>query len=309
MISMHSLPFVRSFLGSALVMSGLVFSSPSFADSVSTFLSGELRKAVSSALAPEQNKAYQPGSLNVKESRALYSAEQQKLTFDGCRDQFPQATPIELSIVDAALKPTPLCSDNFAVLYSLTSKTPLVVVQKLNAALVRDAKGEQRTDQFFPDPRLRRAGRAELDDYRGNDPATDRGHMAPAADAPNPRAMAQSFSLSNMVPQDPQLNRKGWADIEKATRHYARRAPGDVFVFTGPLFDPGFTSVGPNKVWKPSRLFKLIYDASSGRAWAYLMPNAPASVQKPIDYPTFVQQTGLRLLDHLPLKGSVAHRW
>lgn len=306
--SMYSALAFRPFARAILVLSCLALSPLVQADALSSFLSGELRKAVSSAFTPDEDKAYKPGSLSPKESRALYSPAQQKQSFEGCKDLFPRATPIELSRMAPALKPTALCSDHFAVVYSVTSKTPLVVVQKLNAALIDDAKGEQRTDQFFPDPRIRKPGRAELEDFRGNEPATDRGHMAPAADAPNPRAMAQTFALSNMVPQDPQLNRTAWADIEKATRHYVRRAQGDVFVFTGPIFDPGHSTVGPNKVWKPSRLFKLVYDASSGRAWAYLMPNAPSRVQKPVDYPTFVQQTGLRLLDHLPLTESVDRR-
>ena len=101
------------------------------------------------------------------------------------------------------MKPLALCSDTFAVLYSQTSKTPLVVVERLNAAQLKDAKGEERTNQFYADPRIPKGGRAELSDYRSQHPAVDRGHQAPAADAPNAHAMAQSFALSNMVPQDP----------------------------------------------------------------------------------------------------------
>ena len=71
------------------------------------------------------------------------------------------------------------------------------------------------------------------------------------------------------------------------------------------LFDPGHTTIGDNKVWVPTRLFKLVYDDSSKRAWAYVLPNAEARIERPMDYATFVKTTGLNLLDNLPVYGSV----
>ena len=79
--------------------------------------------------------------------------------------------------------------------------------------------------------RLPSAYRTHLDDYRGSD--FDRGHQAPAADMADGESMAQSFSLANRVPQAREMNRKPWADVERATRKYVMRAHGDVFVFTG----------------------------------------------------------------------------
>ncbi len=233
----------------------------------------------------------------------LYSKQERQLSFDSCAELFPSATPIKTATVPASMKPLALCSDHFAVLYSQTSKTPLVVVERLNAAKLKDAKGEERTNQFYADPRIPKAGRAELSDYRAQH--MDRGHQSPAADAPNAHAMAQSFALSNMVPQDPTHNRKIWSKVEADVRKFALRASGDVYVFTGPLFDEGYRTIGANKVWVPTRLFKLVYDASSGRAWAYVLPNAETRIQKPMDYATFVKSTGLKLLGNLPVSGSV----
>ncbi|HEC55011.1 MAG TPA: DNA/RNA non-specific endonuclease [Gammaproteobacteria bacterium] len=233
----------------------------------------------------------------------LYSTQEKRLSFDACADLFPAATPINTATVPANMKPLALCSDHFAVLYSQTSKTPLVVVERLNAAQLKDAKGEERTNQFYADPRIPKGGRAELSDYRAQH--MDRGHQSPAADAPNANAMAQSFALSNMVPQDPTNNRKIWSKVEADVRKFAVRAGGDVYVFTGPLFDTGYSTIGDNKVWVPTRLFKLVYDASSKRAWAYVLPNAETRIQKPMDYDTFVKSTGLKLLGNLPVSGSV----
>ncbi|PBJ27465.1 Nuclease precursor [Pseudomonas sp. ACN8] len=244
------------------------------------------------------------GSISRNAALDLYSSKQKQASFDGCADLFPAAKPINTATVPASMKPLALCSDNFAVLYSQTSKTPLVVVERLNAAQLQDAKGEERTNQFYPDPRIPKGGRAELSDYRSQHPAVDRGHQSPVADAPSPKAMAQSFALSNMVPQDPTNNRKIWSKVESDVRKFAKRADGNVFVFTGPLFDPGYSTIGDNQVWVPSRLFKLVYDASSKRAWAYVLPNAETRIQKPMDYETFVKSTGLKLLGNLPVTGS-----
>jgi DNA/RNA endonuclease G (NUC1) len=252
-----------------------------------------------------QHQTSHSGSINQNAALDLYSNKQKQPSFDGCADLFPAAKPISTATVPATMKPMALCSDNFAVLYSQTSRTPLLVVERLNAAQLRDAKGEERTNQFYPDPRIPKSGRAELSDYRSQHPAVDRGHQSPAADAPSPNAMAQSFALSNMVPQDPTNNRKIWSKVEADVRKFAKRADGNVFVFTGPLFDDGHGTIGANKVWVPTRLFKLVYDTSSQRAWAYVLPNAETRIQKPMDYDTFVKSTGLKLLGNLPVSGSV----
>jgi endonuclease G len=252
-----------------------------------------------------QEHASRSGSISQNVALDLYSNKQKQASFEGCADLFPSARPINMATVPATMNPLALCSDNFAVLYSQTSKTPLVVVERLTAAQLQDAKGEERTNQFYADPRIPKGGRAELSDYRSQHPAVDRGHQSPAADAPSPHAMAQSFALSNMVPQDPTNNRKIWSKVESDVRKFAKRADGDVFVFTGPLFDSGHSTIGDNKVWVPTRLFKLVYDASSKRAWAYVLPNAETRIERPMDYDAFVKSTGLKLLGNLPVTGSV----
>jgi endonuclease G len=197
-----------------------------------------------------------------------------------------------------SMKPRELCFDAFAVYHSGVSHTPLFVAEKLNRQQIVNAHDEERTNLFFADARLPSAERAELIDYKGS--GYDRGHMAPAGDQPNDQAMAQSFSLANMVPQAPKNNRGVWAmAVENAVRKYVLRARGDVYVITGPVFTQKHDAIphGAPRVWVPDYLYKLVYDPSAGKTWAYWVPNTnEARVDGVISYQELVKRTGIQFL-------------
>ena len=196
-----------------------------------------------------------------------------------------------------------LCYDAFAILHSGESKTAVYVAQKLNRASVLDAD-EKRTNRFFADARLRSSERATLDDYRGS--GYDRGHLAPAGQMPTAQAMAQSFSLANMVPQAPQHNQGTWrVSVEDATKKYAGRATGDVYVITGPVYEPNIAQskgIGLGQVRVPKYLFKLVYDEQENRAWAHWHLNDDATrASRPISYGELVKRTGIEFLPGMHL--------
>lgn len=95
--------------------------------------------------------------------------------FQGCRQLFPRNLPVDIRAVNQQWRAVALCNNHFAVLYSRLSKSPILVVEKLNKALLTDALGEERTNEFFPDPRLAKGDRAELKDFAGS--GCDRGHL------------------------------------------------------------------------------------------------------------------------------------
>jgi endonuclease G len=214
--------------------------------------------------------------------------------FKACPQFFPARVPRVPDGDQLGLRE--LCFDAFAVLHSGRSKTPLVVIERLTRTQLLDAQDEVRTDRFFADARLRAAERATLDDYKGS--GYDRGHMAPAGDMPTSAAMAQSFSLANVVPQAPENNRGVWAKaVEKATRRYVMRTTGPVYVFTGPVFAGTIPTIGPGQVWVPTQLYKLVYDAEANRAWAHWIDNRDdARAGRPISYRELVRRTGIEFL-------------
>lgn len=218
--------------------------------------------------------------------------------FAGCLQLFAAATP---PVVTPRPTNRALCYDAFAILHSGESKTAVYVAEKLNKASVADAD-EKRSNRFFADARLRSAERATLEDYKRS--GFDRGHMAPAGDMPTAQAMAQSFSLANIVPQAPKHNQGAWAkSVELATRNYAARASGNVFVITGPVFAPSIAaspSIGPSQVRVPKFLFKLVYDQDKNKAWAHWHLNDSETLaSRPISYAELVKYTGIEFLPGL----------
>lgn len=215
--------------------------------------------------------------------------------FSACPQFFAKSQPPKV-----APNPTnrALCYDAFAILHSGQSKTPVYVAQKLNRASVADAD-EKRATKFFSDARLPAAERATLEDYKHS--GWSRGHMAPASQMPTAQAMAQSFSLANMVPQAAKHNGGAWAmSVEQATRKYAERASGNVYVITGPFYEPSIDKspgIGPGKVRVPKYLFKLVYDEDRNRAWAHWHLNDDATHgSRPISYSDLVKRTGISFL-------------
>lgn len=218
-------------------------------------------------------------------------------SFAECPEFFVAGSP-------PAITPRPglreLCYEAFAVLHSGVTKTPLYVAQRLNRRTLEDAE-ERRAKRFFADARLPRSERAELDDYKHS--GYSRGHMAPAGDMRTPTAMAQSFSLANMVPQTAQHNGGAWNQIEQDTRRYVRRAKGDVFIITGPVFSDNAPRIGANGVKVPAYLFKLVYDATTQRAWAHWQENRQGETAgPPISYQELVRRTGVEFLRGVPVQ-------
>ena len=213
-------------------------------------------------------------------------------SFAQCPQFFPRKQP---PVVPGKPALRELCFTSFAILHDGATKTPVFVAEKLDRRSLQAAQDIRRTDRFYPEARLPRAERAELEDYRGS--GYSRGHMAPAGNMASDEAMAQSFSLANMVPQDQRHNGGPWNRIEQDTRKYVMRAKGSVYVFTGPVYHERTRSIGPGKVGVPSHLFKLVYDVESGRSWVHWHENGPtAKVGPPISYEEFVRRTNLRLL-------------
>lgn len=189
----------------------------------------------------------------------------------------------------------------YTVSYNNTYKNPNWVAWELTR---EETQGkEDRKDRFVPDPDLPEP-RVEHADYTRS--GYDRGHMAPAADMKwSEEAMAQSFYMSNICPQNQKLNRDDWGDLEEACRGWARKY-GRVYIVCGPIYDKQNPKrIGKHRVAVPDRFFKvvLIENRKKPMAMGFLFDNAAhhQALEKymvPVD--SVEKTTGLDFFSKLP---------
>ncbi|MBP5257572.1 MAG: DNA/RNA non-specific endonuclease [Prevotella sp.] len=122
-------------------------------------------------------------------------------------------------------------------------------------------------DTSVPTPRA--------DDWDYYNSTYDRGHLCPAGDNKwDRKAMTESFLLTNICPQNHNLNKYEWNDIEIQCREWARQY-GDVYIVTGPVFRNGVSkTIGKHKVAVPDAFFKVVLcNGNKAKAVGFLCEN------------------------------------
>eukprot|EP01031_Cornospumella_fuschlensis_P023449 gene23449-28448_t len=115
----------------------------------------------------------------------------------------------------------PQGSSGFYVVYDHQTRTPLYTVEKLTKESVAGENGDKvaKRPPFFAEQTVDELFRVHPKDY--TDSKYDRGHLTPAADFQHlPDAYYATFSMSNIAPQAPVLNKNFWAKFENWIRVY-----------------------------------------------------------------------------------------
>src|SRR3954468_19418174 len=208
----------------------------------------------------------------------------------GCPQFFPHGTAPDLVNRKLLPKTREICYSAFAVLHSGMTRTALWAAEHLTRKGLDAAVATERKDTFHEEPRLPTDERADLDDYTRS--GFDRGHLAPAADMPDERAQHESFSLANMIPQDPQSNRGLWSGVESAVRALARRS-GELYVVSGPVFQGATLKRLRGRVLVPTHIFKAVYDPKRNKTAAYLVENGDGDQWRSVSIAELQQITGI----------------
>ena len=205
----------------------------------------------------------------------------------------------------ARMKGTPeriIAHTGYTLSFNREHNAPNWVAWELTA---KETKGSHpRAEDFLPDPDVPEPHRVTTYDYKGS--GYDRGHMAPAGAMKwNKQAMQESFYMSNICPQDHNLNTEDWNDLEMKTREWARQY-GKVYVVCGPIYTGKRNEyIGKNRVKVPDAFFKsiLINDSKKQCALGFLFENEAG--ERPLEkYLVSVDQlekiTGMDFFSSLP---------
>jgi len=187
-----------------------------------------------------------------------------KLGFGGINDILPATPSGDKEIVKHIA---------YTLSYCDKYKQPYWVAYILTKTEV-EAKDNPRKNNFREDPDVP-TGSAVPADYAKS--GYDKGHMAPAGDFSwSEQAMSESFYMSNMSPQVPNLNRGLWSKLEAHVREWAV-ANDTVCIIVGPVLTSVTEFIGEkNKIGVPKYYYKVILDASvkgGFKAIAFIMPN------------------------------------
>jgi len=179
-----------------------------------------------------------------------------------------------------------LTKDYMRVAANLQHRGPNWVSYELSAADVLERPaGVTRPNNFKSDPELGDHS-AKDSDYTGS--GLDRGHNKPARDSANQESMDESFLLSNIAPQSPELNQRAWEMLEQATWELTQATGGKSAIFTGGLYldDQGKPLPDDQKEWigadgekrvaVPTHFFKAALvrmPDGTQKPFAYLVPN------------------------------------
>jgi len=198
-----------------------------------------------------------------------------------CASQLYLGTPPAVKNPKLGAQTYPLCFSEIALLYSGIARTPLWSAEYLTADRIERARTlpRLRSNAFHEELSLPTGERSELADYRRS--GFDRGHMAPNGDMSTPDAQEESFSLANMIPQDPCNNEVLWEGIESAVRALALSS-GQVYVITGPAFLGAELQSLKGRVLVPTHIFKAVYVPSLDAGGAYFAPNDGSQGWEPI---------------------------
>ncbi len=163
---------------------------------------------------------------------ANFSEETETSQTDEVHQLF-KTSAISYPKISANLKSLILERSNYVLSFNTDWNVPNWVAWELNTEKLAE-NVSRRGFNFIPDPDLPPEDAVQWNEYRGS--GLSRGHMCPAADSRwSAEAMSESFYMTNVCPQNTELNNGDWQELERSCRRWVQRE-GQLFIVCGPIF-------------------------------------------------------------------------
>lgn len=184
-------------------------------------------------------------------------------------------------VVDETKMPTDqqlICRKGYWVAWSPSLRVPLWSAYAIPVKKVMEASGERPT-QFKRDSQAKFS--PSHDDYTGSN--YDRGHMAPnsvIATRYGRDAQLETFYMSNIAPQKPDLNRNAWKSLEHTIANELSDLGETIWVITGIVMNPPEMRLPRGGVHIPKGFYKIIASVRDQKLYvigAYLPQETRAS--------------------------------
>jgi len=165
----------------------------------------------------------------------------------------------------------------YTVCYDYTYKGAKYVAYTLTGDLVHKVNIKKR-GKFYTEKNLPKPYRSHTKDYIQS--GYDRGHLANDASFDyDPKVLRKTYSMVNIIPQAPIINRYLWTKAERYERVLAKKL-GSVTVINGVTYDATPERIGKNQIAVPSSFWKILYNTSKAFKKCFYYENNLLSIKE-----------------------------
>jgi len=218
---------------------------------------------------------------------------------------YAQTNSLEIPLSPKGKKELILKRKNYTLSFNKETNLPNWVAWNLDKKKLVE-RVSRKGYGFKPDPDINPSQAVVTQDYAHS--GYDRGHMCPAGDSRwSGEAMKESFYMTNICPQHPNLNGGDWHELEQACRRWAEK--NKLYIVCGPILYKKALNppIGKeHQIRVPDAFFKVILtgvEKGKPRAIGFIYKNSAGN--RPQDsYVNSIDQveriTGLDFFSALP---------
>lgn len=165
----------------------------------------------------------------------------------------------------------------YTICYDYRMKGAKYVAYTLDGNKV-NAVNIKKRNSFYTEKNLPKKYRTHTKDYTHT--GYDRGHLANDASFDyDVKVVRKTYTMANIIPQAPTVNRKTWIKAEKLERKVAVSL-GSVNVLNGVIYSSTPKRIGKNQLAVPKAFWKMIYSDSKNYKKCFYYKNDLSAVAK-----------------------------